>query len=94
MLEHGYYGVTAQMQAGKANDLLGVACATRHQASRTRYVLINPGGVSTSFAGEYDAPTAAHVAPLKRYGNRSRRASSRSSPHGRPARRIAQRLLA
>ncbi|MFD2765931.1 SDR family NAD(P)-dependent oxidoreductase [Micromonospora eburnea] len=68
MLEHGYNGVAAQMQAGKANDLLGVAYATQHRVSRTRYVLINPGGVSTSFAGEYDAPTAAHVASLRRYG--------------------------
>lgn len=68
MLERGYNGVAAQMQAGKANDLLGVAYATHHQASRTRYVLINPGGVSTSFAGEYDAATAAHVESLKRYG--------------------------
>ncbi|GIJ29156.1 hypothetical protein Vqi01_43180 [Micromonospora qiuiae] len=67
MLKHGYNGVAAQMQAGKANDLLGVAYATQ-RVSRTRYVLINPGGVSTSFAGEYDAPTAAHVASLRRYG--------------------------
>ncbi|AQZ68818.1 putative oxidoreductase [[Actinomadura] parvosata subsp. kistnae] len=67
MLERSYDGVTAQFQAGKANDLLGVAFAARHGA-RTRYVLIHPGGVSTSVAGEYDAATAAHVAALKRYG--------------------------
>jgi NAD(P)-dependent dehydrogenase (short-subunit alcohol dehydrogenase family) len=68
MLEHGYDGVAAQMQAGRANDLLGVAY-TAHQATvSTRYVLINPGPVSTSFAGQYDPPTAAHVATLKRHG--------------------------
>jgi NAD(P)-dependent dehydrogenase (short-subunit alcohol dehydrogenase family) len=66
MLEHGYDGMTAQFQAGKANDLLGVAFAGR--GSRTRYVLVHPGSVSTSVAGEFDAVTAAHVAALKRYG--------------------------
>ncbi|WP_329427772.1 SDR family NAD(P)-dependent oxidoreductase [Streptosporangium sp. NBC_01495] len=68
MLERGYDGVAAQMQAGRANDLLGVAFATRHAASRTKYVLINPGPVSTGFSGEYDAATAAHVESLKRHG--------------------------
>ncbi|MFI7126285.1 SDR family NAD(P)-dependent oxidoreductase [Nonomuraea sp. NPDC050153] len=67
MLERGYDGMTAQFQAGKANDLLGVAFAARH-GSRTRYVLMHPGGVSTSVAGEYDAATAAHVEALKRHG--------------------------
>ena len=68
MLEHGYDGVAAQMQAGRANDLLGVAFAAHNAAGPTRYVLINPGPVSTSFAGEYDPATAAHVAALKRHG--------------------------
>ncbi|WP_433517232.1 SDR family NAD(P)-dependent oxidoreductase [Nonomuraea sp. CA-143628] len=67
MLERAYDGVTAQFQAGKANDLLGVAFAARHH-DRTRYVLIHPGGVSTSVAGEYDEATAAHVEALKRHG--------------------------
>ncbi|SDI79762.1 SDR family NAD(P)-dependent oxidoreductase [Nonomuraea jiangxiensis] len=67
MLERAYDGVTAQFQAGKANDLLGVEFAARH-GGRTRYVLMHPGGVSTSLAGEYDAATAAHVAALKRNG--------------------------
>lgn len=66
MLEHRYDGVTAQFQAGKANDLLGVAFAA--QARRTRYVLIHPGGVATSVAGQYDATTAPHAEALKRYG--------------------------
>ncbi|MGW3495527.1 SDR family NAD(P)-dependent oxidoreductase [Streptomyces sp. NPDC001020] len=68
MLEHCYDGVAAQMQAGRANNLLGVAFAARNAASPTRYVLINPGPVSTSFAGEYDPATAAHVAALKKHG--------------------------
>jgi NAD(P)-dependent dehydrogenase (short-subunit alcohol dehydrogenase family) len=69
MLEHGYDGVAAQMQASRANNLLGVAFAAQHAAGpTTRYVLINPGPVSTSFAGEYDPATAAHVAALKRHG--------------------------
>ncbi|MGN9788684.1 SDR family NAD(P)-dependent oxidoreductase [Nonomuraea sp. ZG12] len=68
MLEHGYAGMAAQMQAGRANDLLAVAYSARQTTGPTRYVLINPGPVATSFAGEYDPPTAAHVATLKRHG--------------------------
>ncbi|MEV5575248.1 SDR family NAD(P)-dependent oxidoreductase [Spirillospora sp. NPDC052269] len=68
MLERGYDGVAAQMQAGRANNLLGVSFASQHAAGPTRYVLVNPGPVSTSFAGEYDPATAAHVAGLKRQG--------------------------
>ncbi|WP_253667533.1 SDR family NAD(P)-dependent oxidoreductase [Streptoalloteichus tenebrarius] len=63
-----YHGVTAQLQAGRANDLLGVAFAGEHASSGIRYVLLNPGGVATSFSGEYDAETAAHVESLKRFG--------------------------
>lgn len=68
MLERSYNGVGAQMQAGRANDLLGVAYSARHATTRTRYVLINPGPVATGFAGQYDPATAAHVAALKRNG--------------------------
>ncbi|MEU7829131.1 SDR family NAD(P)-dependent oxidoreductase [Nonomuraea sp. NPDC049129] len=68
MLERGYDGVAAQMQAGRANDLLGTAFAAERPSGRTRYVLINPGSVSTAFRGEYDAATAAHVEQLKRHG--------------------------
>lgn len=67
-LERGYSGVAAQMQGGRANDLLGVAFAARHAAGRIRYVLLNPGSVSTSFSGEYDAATAAHVEAMKGTG--------------------------
>ncbi|MFI6521732.1 SDR family NAD(P)-dependent oxidoreductase [Spirillospora sp. NPDC050679] len=71
MLERGYDGVAAQMQAGRANDLLGASFAARN-TGRTRYVLVNPGPVATSFAGQYDAATAAHVAALKRHGRPAR----------------------
>ena len=67
-LANGYDGVTAQLQAGRANDLLGVAFAAKQDAGPTSYVLINPGGVATSFSGEYDAATAAHVDMLRRFG--------------------------
>jgi NAD(P)-dependent dehydrogenase (short-subunit alcohol dehydrogenase family) len=65
MLAHDYHGVTAPMQAGRANDLLGLSYARLHSDSKTRYVLINPGGVATSFAGDYDPTTAAHVEALR-----------------------------
>lgn len=67
-LERGYDGVAAQMQAGRANDLLGVAFAAEHRTGPISYVLVNPGGVATSFSGQYDTATAAHVERLKRFG--------------------------
>lgn len=65
-LTRGYDGVAAQLQAGRANDLLGVGFAAEHPA--IPYVLVNPGAVATSFSGEYDAATAAHVERLKQFG--------------------------
>ncbi|MEU5874043.1 SDR family NAD(P)-dependent oxidoreductase [Glycomyces sp. NPDC047369] len=65
-LRRGYSGPAAQMQAGRANDLLGLAFAARRPRARTRYALVNPGPVATSFAGEYDPPTAAFVSQMKR----------------------------
>ncbi|QEO14976.1 hypothetical protein FLP10_11540 [Agromyces intestinalis] len=41
-LEHGYGMVAAQLQAGRANDLLGVAFAARRD-NPIRYVLYHPG---------------------------------------------------
>ncbi|WP_245718361.1 SDR family NAD(P)-dependent oxidoreductase [Nocardia miyunensis] len=41
-LEHGYGMVTAQLQAGRANDLLGVAFAAQPH-NPIRYVLYHPG---------------------------------------------------
>ncbi|MFD7898767.1 SDR family NAD(P)-dependent oxidoreductase [Streptomyces sp. NPDC059743] len=64
----GYNGVGAQMQAGTANDLLGVSYAANHAGGRTRYVLVNPGSTGTSFAGAYDPATKAQVEAMKRMG--------------------------
>jgi NAD(P)-dependent dehydrogenase (short-subunit alcohol dehydrogenase family) len=66
MLERSYDGMTAQFQGGRANDLLGVSYASR--VGDARYVLINPGMVSTGFRGEFDPVTAAHVERAKRDG--------------------------
>ena len=67
-LTRNYDGVAAQMQAARANDLLGVAFAGQPRTKPIPYVLLNPGGVATSFSGEYDAATAAHVERLKKFG--------------------------
>lgn len=68
-LRHDYSGVAALMQAGGiANDLLAVAFTHHHPASRTRYVLVNPGTTSTSFAGNYDQATAPQIEHMKRAG--------------------------
>lgn len=64
-LTRDYDGFTAQLQAGRANDLLGIAFAAVYPAGRTRYVLVHPGLVATSFSGEYDAVTAAQVAAMR-----------------------------
>ncbi|WP_329110876.1 SDR family NAD(P)-dependent oxidoreductase [Micromonospora sp. NBC_01699] len=61
-----YDGFTAQFQAGRANDLLGIAFAAVYPASRTRYVLLHPGGVATSLSGDYDEVTAAQVEAMRR----------------------------
>ncbi|MBW7461930.1 hypothetical protein K0U00_48550, partial [Paenibacillus sepulcri] len=54
-----YDGVKAMFMTGRFNDLLGVTFAKRHGEGPVRYVLFHPGTTSTSFAGEFDAPTAA-----------------------------------
>ena len=67
-LERAYDLETAMFQAGKANDLLGVAFADGH-GGRISYVLLNPGMVASSFSGTYDdAATTAHVEWAKRNG--------------------------
>jgi hypothetical protein len=47
----GYSAMEAQFQAGRANDLLGLSFAAEHPDAQTRYVLVNPGSVASSFAG-------------------------------------------
>jgi NAD(P)-dependent dehydrogenase (short-subunit alcohol dehydrogenase family) len=60
-----YDGVNAMFVTGRFNDLLGVTFAERHGAGPVRYVLFHPGTTSTSFAGEFDAPTAAFIEQQK-----------------------------
>ncbi|MEV4626908.1 SDR family NAD(P)-dependent oxidoreductase [Micromonospora sp. NPDC049523] len=64
-LARDYDGFTAQFQAGRANDLLGIASTAVYPTNRTRYVLVHPGGVATSFSGDYDEATAAQVAAMR-----------------------------
>ncbi|CAG5080713.1 Oxidoreductase, short chain dehydrogenase/reductase family protein [Thermobacillus xylanilyticus] len=42
-LQHGYSLIRATLQAGRANDLLGVAYAENHKHGKTRFLLIHPG---------------------------------------------------
>ncbi|MDT3441036.1 MULTISPECIES: SDR family NAD(P)-dependent oxidoreductase [unclassified Pseudofrankia] len=67
-LRRGYHGGAALGQGGKLNDLLGVAFAGAYPDGRTRYVLVHPGVVSTSFSGAYDEATASQVEALKKVG--------------------------
>lgn len=60
-LRRGYGQVRAQLQAGRANDLLGVAFA-RQAGSRARYVLYHPGFTRSGADG--------HTSPLVRAGIR------------------------
>lgn len=62
----GYSGMEAQFHAGRANDLLGLSFVAEHPDTQTRYVLVNPGSVASSFAGEFDPDTAALVQRMKR----------------------------
>ncbi|MEU8541420.1 SDR family NAD(P)-dependent oxidoreductase [Streptomyces sp. NPDC048717] len=64
-----YSGITVQMRAGTANDLLAVDYAARRGATgRTRYALVNPGLTATGFAGAYDPATRRQVEAMKRAG--------------------------
>lgn len=63
--EHDYDGMTTLMHGGPLNDLLGVGYADDPPSRRIRYVLLNPGTVSTSFSGEYDPETAARIETIR-----------------------------
>jgi NAD(P)-dependent dehydrogenase (short-subunit alcohol dehydrogenase family) len=67
-LRRGYPGAGAMAHAGALCDLLGVQFVKLHADTNIHYVIDLPGVVSTSFAGEYDAPSAAAVARLKLTG--------------------------
>lgn len=53
--------VHAMFMTGRLNDLLGVTFAERHGAGPVRYVLFHPSTTATSYAGEFDPQTAAHL---------------------------------
>lgn len=64
-LARSYDGLAAMFQAGKLNDLLGIAFAARADP-KPRYVLFHPDTTATSFAGELDDEMLAHVEALRR----------------------------
>lgn len=53
--------VHAMFMTGRLNDLLGVTFAQRHGTGPVRYVLFHPSTTATSYAGEFDPQTAAHL---------------------------------
>jgi NAD(P)-dependent dehydrogenase (short-subunit alcohol dehydrogenase family) len=67
-LTRDYPGTGALGHAAALCDLLGVSFTALHAGTGISYVLDHPGVVATSFSGEYDAPTAAHVARLRTTG--------------------------
>ncbi|MFI6284048.1 SDR family NAD(P)-dependent oxidoreductase [Streptomyces sp. NPDC051018] len=58
-LERRYSTITAQLQAGRANDLLGVAFAARPDNGPIRYVLYHPGFTRSGDLGPLPAPVRA-----------------------------------
>jgi NAD(P)-dependent dehydrogenase (short-subunit alcohol dehydrogenase family) len=67
-LRRDYPGTGALGHSAALCDLLGVSFTEIHADTSIRYVLNHPGVVATSFAGEYDPATAAHVELLKKSG--------------------------
>jgi NAD(P)-dependent dehydrogenase (short-subunit alcohol dehydrogenase family) len=67
-LRRNYAGTGALGHGAALCDLLGVHFAEAHAQTPVHYVLNNPGVVATSFAGEYDADTAAVVDRLRTSG--------------------------
>ncbi|GAA2043016.1 hypothetical protein GCM10009839_52580 [Catenulispora yoronensis] len=64
-LRRGYSGTGGLGHSAALCDLLGVHFTRLYQDSAIDYVLNHPGVVSTSFAGEYEPATAAHVDGLR-----------------------------
>ncbi|MCZ0983357.1 SDR family NAD(P)-dependent oxidoreductase [Streptomyces diastatochromogenes] len=56
-----YHGGAALGQAGKLNDLLGVASAARYAGIGLRYVLVHPGPTVTGLVGQYDEETQRYI---------------------------------
>ncbi|GAB2723985.1 SDR family NAD(P)-dependent oxidoreductase [Kitasatospora kifunensis] len=60
-----YDGQRALAQGGRLNDLLGVGFAAERPGTNVRYVLLNPGVVSTSFSGQYSPNVAAQIDAMR-----------------------------
>ncbi|MFD4224733.1 SDR family NAD(P)-dependent oxidoreductase [Streptomyces griseus] len=61
-----YDGQWALAQGGRLNDLLGVGFADSRPETTVRYVLLNPGTVSTSFSGQYTPDVMAQIEAIRR----------------------------
>lgn len=64
--ERDYHGMDALMRGGPLNDLLGLGFGQNRPSAKVRYVLLQPGTVSTSFSGEYDEQTQAEIDQLRK----------------------------
>ncbi|WP_405616267.1 SDR family NAD(P)-dependent oxidoreductase [Streptomyces sp. NBC_01511] len=65
-LAREYEGQRALAQGGRLNDLLGVGFADSRPETTVRYVLLNPGTVSTSFSGQYTPDVMAQIEAMRR----------------------------
>ncbi|MGW0671540.1 SDR family NAD(P)-dependent oxidoreductase [Streptomyces sp. NPDC002746] len=65
-LAREYDGARALAQGGRLNDLLGVAFAAGRPGTNVRYVLLNPGMVSTGFSGQYTPNVKARIDAMRR----------------------------
>ncbi|MGW0801517.1 SDR family NAD(P)-dependent oxidoreductase [Nonomuraea sp. NPDC002799] len=80
-LRRNYPGTGALGHSASLCDLLGVSYTRIHHDTPIRYVLNHPGVVATSFAGEYDQATAAHVNVLKTRGKSTAQAVAEILPY-------------
>ncbi|WP_031518038.1 SDR family NAD(P)-dependent oxidoreductase [Streptomyces sp. NRRL F-5123] len=80
-LRRDYPGTGALGHGGALCDLLAAHCARTYADTPVHYVVNHPGVVSTSFAGEYDRATAAHVAGLRATGKPVSRAVAQVLPY-------------
>ncbi|MCD0451682.1 SDR family NAD(P)-dependent oxidoreductase [Actinocorallia sp. API 0066] len=85
-LVRGYHGVGAMGHCGRLNDLLAVSFTDLRPDSEIRYVVNHPGVVATSFAGEYDPMTAAHVAEMRATAKPVARSVAQILPYLEPSR--------
>lgn len=60
-----YDGQRALAQGGRLNDLLGVGFAAGRPGTNVRYVMLNPGMVSTSFSGQYTPDVMAQIDAMR-----------------------------